>query len=220
MNKKIPVNCKVKIKNISSYLSLLLLLAIVSYQFIYLPWNLTWGASDEEVNQYMIGDDILKEPEFNATRAVTINTSPENIWPWIVQIGYKKGGFYSYDFLDNYFIPSANRIILEYQDLKVGEYIHLSKNSTIIVAAMEHNKYLLLGSKARRITWVWELNKINKQQSRLVARLRAKTNNVLNRLFWETFEIFMMRKHLLGIKFRAENFNENYIKMKSNKKEY
>ena len=182
------MDCTLKIKNISIYLSLLLLLTIVSYQFIYRPWNLTWGATDEEVNQYMIGDDILKEPEFNVTRAVTINTSPENIWPWIVQIGYRKAGFYSYDFLDNDFIPSADRIIPEYQDLKVGEYIHLSKNGTIIVAAMEQNKYLLLGSKVRRITWVWELIKINKQQSRLVSRLRAKTKNVFKRLFWEAFE--------------------------------
>ena len=208
------MDCTLKIKNISIYLSLLLLLTIVSYQFIYRPWNLTWGATDEEVNQYMIGDDILKEPEFNVTRAVTINTSPENIWPWIVQIGYRKAGFYSYDFLDNDFIPSADRIIPEYQDLKVGEYIHLSKNGTIIVAAMEQNKYLLLGSKVRRITWVWELIKINKQQSRLVSRLRAKTKNVFKRLFWEAFEIFMMRKHLLEIKYRAENINEKYIKMK------
>ena len=79
---------------------------------------------------------------------------------------------------------------------------------------MEQNKYLLLGSKVRRITWVWELIKINKQQSRLVSRLRAKTKNVFKRLFWEAFEIFMMRKHLLEIKYRAENINEKYIKMK------
>ncbi len=194
-----------KTKNISIYLSLLLLSIVVSFQFIYRPWSLTWGATDEEVSRKMIGDEILKDPDFNATRAVLINSSPENIWPWVVQIGYKKAGFYSYDFLDNDGIPSADRIIREYQDLKVGDFIQLTKKSDIMITVLKHNKHLLLGSKDRKMTWVWELSKINKQQTRLITRFRVNINNIFVKLFWDTFEIIMMRKHLLGIKQRAES---------------
>ncbi|UCC43607.1 MAG: hypothetical protein JSU65_10765, partial [Candidatus Zixiibacteriota bacterium] len=71
----------------------------------------------------MAGDELHENPNFNATRAVTINAPPEEIWPWIVQIGYGRAGFYNFDQLDNGGVPSAWRIIPEHQNLKVGDFI-------------------------------------------------------------------------------------------------
>ena len=80
------------------------------------PWQLRWGATDEEVARAMPGDDVVKHPTFNATRAVTIQARPEQIWPWLVQIGVTpRAGWYSYDWLDNLGIPSAERIVPEWQ---------------------------------------------------------------------------------------------------------
>src|ERR1700693_2913735 len=83
------------------------------------PWQLRWGATDEEVACAMPGDDVVQSPTFNATRAVTIQARPEEIWPWLVQIGCKRAGWYSYDWIDNLGIPSANRIVPELQHLEV-----------------------------------------------------------------------------------------------------
>ena len=84
---------------------------IYSYLKVVRPWQLRWGATDEEVSRSMPGDDIMLHPNFNATRAITINARPEQIWPWIVQMGFGRAGWYSYDWLDNLGRPSAERIV-------------------------------------------------------------------------------------------------------------
>ena len=193
-----------KLTQVKIYSALFILIIAVLFQTIYRPWQMYWGAVDEEISRVMVGDNIIKNSDFNSTRAVTINASPERIWPWLIQIGYKKAGFYSYDFLDNNGIPSAERIIPEYQDLKAGDQIPLTKNSTIKVDSLERNKYLLLVTKTRNMTWSWGLYKISEQQTRLVSRLRVRMDNNFKKIFWDVFEIIMMRKHLQGIKKRAE----------------
>ena len=74
----------------------------------------------------MPGDEIVKWPTFNATHAVTIQALPEQIWPWLVQIGHKRAGWYSYDWVDNLGRPSVERIIPDLQVLKVGHLIPIS----------------------------------------------------------------------------------------------
>jgi len=72
-----------------SIASLILIgVAVLVVWFLYRPWALTWGSTDEEIARAMPGDEVLENPTFNATRAVTIEATPEEIWPWIVQIGY------------------------------------------------------------------------------------------------------------------------------------
>ncbi|HEY6410844.1 MAG TPA: hypothetical protein VIY29_25605, partial [Ktedonobacteraceae bacterium] len=78
-------------------------------------WQLRWGATDEEVARATPGDDVVKQPTLNATRAVTIQARPEEIWPWLVQIGITRAGWYSYDWLDNLGKPSAQRILPQFQ---------------------------------------------------------------------------------------------------------
>ena len=57
------------------------------------PWQLRWGATDDEIRRAMPGDEIVTRPTFNATRAVTVDAPPSMIWPWILQIGFGKAGW-------------------------------------------------------------------------------------------------------------------------------
>ena len=85
--------------------------ALCFFYDAYRPFSLNWGATEAEIQKSMPGDELLQNPSFNATRAVTIRAQSEEVWSWIIQMGYKKAGFYSYDLLDNARIPSSRRII-------------------------------------------------------------------------------------------------------------
>ena len=193
------------LKKIVGYAFALFISIVILFQWIYLPWNLTWGATEEEVNRHLPGDDIVESSSFITTRAVSINTSPENIWPWIIQIGYKRAGFYSYDILDNDGIPSADHIIPKYQDLMVGDQIPISENSSINVLVLEPPNNLLLASHSESFTWLWSLNKIDQQHTRLITRIHHRIDSNIINFLWESFEFVMMRKCMLGIKHRAES---------------
>lgn len=182
---------------------------IAIFQFVYRPWQRTWGATEEEVSLEMPGDETVANPTFNATRAVEINAKPEEVWPWIVQIGYRKAGFYSHDWLDNDRIPSAEEIIPEFQNLRVGDTIPLSRTASARVEILEPNEFLLLvvdGDSAGHETWTWAwgLYAAGPTTTRLVTRLRVEMDSGLSNLYLDAFEIVMMSKCLLGIKRRVE----------------
>ena len=187
-------------------LTVTLLLAFVAlFYWVYRPWQLTWGATSDEISGGMPGDQIVEKPSFNATRGVTVNAPPEHIWPWIVQIGYKKAGFYSWDVLDNDNVVSADRIIAEYQQLKLGDAVPLSRDSSATVAVLERPKQLLLVFPPdTAATWAWGLYPIDSRRTRLVTRLRVRPGSMRAQFMLDAFEIVMMRRHLLGIKRRAE----------------
>jgi hypothetical protein len=178
---------------------------VLSYVIAYRPWALTWGATDAEVGQAMPGDAIVPHPFFNATRAVTIRARPEDVWPWLVQMGYRRAGFYSYDRLDNDGIPSAERILPEYQQLRRGDLIPLSRSASVRVHSIEPCQSMVWVFESDPIaTWVWGLQRLGPRETRLVSRLRVDEMGLVSRFIADTFEIVMMRKCLLGIKHRAE----------------
>jgi hypothetical protein len=187
------------------------LIAFVAlFYIVYRPWQLSWGAAADEVTRPMPGDGLVENPTFNATRAVTVNASAERIWPWIVQMGYKRAGFYSWDILDNDGISSAERIIPEYQNLKTGDLVPLSRRTDAKVVDMEPNRRLLLVFESDgTVTWAWGLYQIDAERTRLVSRLRWRTTSVVSQFTLDAFEIIMMRKCLLGIKRRAEALTES-----------
>jgi proline iminopeptidase len=82
-----------------------------------------WGATEREVRQAMAGDEYVPEPRSAMTLAVTVNAPREVVWPWLAQLGCGRGGWYSYDLLDNGGRPSADRVVAEWQDIKVGDRI-------------------------------------------------------------------------------------------------
>src|ERR1700726_1185039 len=97
----------------------------VAFFGLYRPWHLKWGATAEDLARSMSGDDIVRRPIFNATRVVTIDARPEDIWPWIVQIGFGRAGWYSIDLFDNLGRHSSERIMPELQHMEVGDLVPL-----------------------------------------------------------------------------------------------
>jgi hypothetical protein len=184
--------------------------ALAAYLRLIRPWQLRWGATDAEVGRSMPGDDDVPRPTFNATRAVTVAATPEQIWPWLVQIGVGRAGWYSYDWLDNLGRHSAERIIPEFQNLTVGDVIPMSPDGKHgnVVKAFEPNRWMLWGDQAGQASWYWGLYPVDERQTRLLTRVRmcyrwTSLLALFNPLV-EFTDIAMMRKCLLGIKRRAE----------------
>jgi hypothetical protein len=187
-------------------------LVAVAFFGWYRPWQLRWGATPEELVRLMPGDEIVHRPIFNATRAVTINARPEDIWPWIVQIGFWRAGWYTYDLLDNPGRRSADRIVPELQHMEVGDLVPMGpgKNSGIWVKEFVPNRSMVWWNKKdERTTWVWSLDPLPDGKTRLVARVRAPLSwaqplSIVWLVMFELADFPMMRKCLLGIKRRVE----------------
>jgi hypothetical protein len=107
---------------------------------------LRWGATRAEARQPLPGDHLVPAPRTAFTRAITLRAPPEHVWPWLVQIGSHRAGWYSYDRLDNAGVPSAARILPELQDLKPGDTIWASPDGTLAfhVANLEPPRALVL----------------------------------------------------------------------------
>ena len=194
-----------RIRRIALIAALILIVFVAFFYSVYRPWQLSWGATADEVVRPMVGDGLVKNPTFNATRAVTVNAAAERIWPWIVQMGYKRAGFYSWDILDNDGIPSAEEILPEYQNLKIGDSLPLGEYTDAeVVDLVPNSRLLLVFQSGGTVTWAWGLYKIDAERTRLVTRLRWRNTNVVSQFALDAFEIVMMRKCLLGIKRRAE----------------
>lgn len=197
------------------YLPVLAILIVffVLYFGFYRPWQVRWGATDEEVGRRMPGDEIVVGPTLNATRAVTINAPPHCIWPWLVQMGCKRGGWYSYDWIDNLGRPSADRIMPEYQHLETGQIVPMSPNGKMgmYVKSFAAPDWLVWGDKGGDSTWCWGLYPLNAAQTRLVSRIRLRyrwlSPTILFSLLLDAGDIIMMRKCMLGIKQRAEELS-------------
>lgn len=131
-------------------LGIMLLVVILSYLGIR-SWYLHWGATETEISQAMPGD----LDQIGWTRAITIDATPEQVWPWLVQWGQGRGGWYSYDWLENLFgldIHTAKQILPEYQNLAVGDPICLGRSfCTSHVTVLERNRWLSWQAKDEKV---------------------------------------------------------------------
>ena len=188
----------------------LLFVLLLGYLAFLRPWQLRWGATEDDLIRAMPGDDIVGQPSFNATRAVTIHAPAENIYPWIVQMGVKRAGWYSYDLLDNLGRKSAERILAEHQNIQVGDLIPLSPDGKqgMRVKDFRKNEWMLWWDKKGDSSWSWEIYPEGETHSRLVTRVRVKyrwfSPAIAFNLLIEFFDLLMMRKCMLGIRRRAE----------------
>ena len=154
--------------------------AVASPLFAFAPfyrrWHLRWRATDAEVAGAMPGDELVVEPSFNATRAIMIDAPPEAVWPWLVQIGYGRAGFYSYDLFDNAARPSAERILPEHQQPKVGDWVPMAskvnETTAFKIKALEPNRWMLWAKP--HSTWAWKLLPLDGGRTRLIARLKER----------------------------------------------
>ena len=183
------------------------IVGLVFYVPLVRPWMGRWGATELEARRAMPGDDII--PDANAaTRAITIDASCADVWPWLVQIGYGRAGWYSYDWIDNDGRPSAERIVPEFQNLAVGDQITMIPGMGPRVREIAPERYILSGDEMLG-TWCLMLEPVAEGRTRLISRWRAKWKVTPASLFWiaitEPGSFIMEQKMLRGIKRRAEH---------------
>jgi hypothetical protein len=184
------------------------------YWFPLRRWMNRWGATSSDLARVMAGDELLPDPTYSGTTAIIVNAPPGDVWPWLVQIGYQRGGLYSYDWLDRLFgyldRPSARRIHPEFQHLAVGDRIPVGRGPSWPVAVLEPNHALVLDMRnIGGMDWVWQfgLYQIDVTRTRLVSRSRVRTQTILARLLTHAIEpagFLMTRRMLRGLKQRAE----------------
>lgn len=195
-------------------------IAVGTYALVIRPWHLRWGATDEEVSKPLPGDEIVPSPKLQATHAVTVNAPASEVWPWVVQIGQGRGGFYSYDWIENLMglnIHSADRIIPEFQHLEIGDTVPLAPDGFgPPVVAIEPENHLVLGGTLEvqpgaffSTSWGFFLEDLANEKTRLIERFRldwspSLRDTLFYRLVIEPGAFIMERKMLLGIKERAE----------------
>ena len=191
------------------------------YWFPVLSWFSRGGTNADELAGVMPGDALNVDPTQTATQAVTVNAAPGDIWPWLVQMGYRRGGLYSYDWLDRVFgcldRPSASRFIPELQTLAVGDTILLGPREELAVASMEVDRSLVLSYKAHGMEWVWQfgLYPVDSRRTRLVTRGTEHVPNTpvawLGMRIMEPAAFIMTRRMLLGLKSRAEALRRSRV---------
>ncbi|GAA3340523.1 hypothetical protein GCM10020358_28460 [Amorphoplanes nipponensis] len=190
------------------------LLAALAYGPWARRWYLTCGATPEEVERRMPGDDLLPGTELVSTRAVTIDAPPEAVWPWLVQMGSGRAGAYTYDWIENLLgldMHSADRILPEFQRLAVGDVLPLGPDGPgMRVEVCDHPRTLAFRSQDGDWVWIFGLYP-QWGGTRLVSRNRiavpraALGRRVANRVLLEPGSLIMERHMLTGIRNRAES---------------
>lgn len=200
--------------------------ALAAYVWGIRPWHLRWGATDEEVQAHLIGDGLAPSPKLRATHAITVNAPAADVWPWLLQMGQTRGGFYSYTWLENIVgchMRNADEVVPEWQELKVGDKVWLHpKAPPVEVAAIEPGRAIVLKG------WgAFVLQPIDEKTSRLIIRSQGDynpdlKNPILNFFLWrvvfEPAHFIMERKMLLGIKARAEKLARAHVEGKLDRK--
>jgi hypothetical protein len=192
--------------------------AVAGYILLVRRWQLRWGATDEECDATLAGDDLIANPDLVATRAITMPAAADQVWPWIVQLGQGRGGFYSYDALENLVgcnIHSADRVVPQWQDLKVGDQVKLHPEVGLEVAVVEPGHTLVMRGGVPMgavpppydFTWSFVVREQPEGTTRLLVRERYAYTQRWASLLMEPVAVvaFVMSQRMLrGIRDRAE----------------
>jgi hypothetical protein len=176
----------------------------IAYLLAIRPWLRRWGATDDEMERRLPGDELVPDPAIDSTWSVTINAPAEDVWPWLAQIGQDRGGFYSYEWLENLAgceLRNADRIHPEWQQRAVGEIVPLHPTLGLPVAYFEPGRTLVLDGWGPFV-----VEPIDDKRTRLISRSRVPKGwgAVSYSLLLEIPHFVMQRKMLLGIKERVE----------------
>ena len=193
------------------------------------PLRKRWGLTKSEVAQTYPGDHWIEKPLDQFNHAIEIRAEPDNIWPWIAQIGQGRGGFYSYEALENLFgyqIYNSDTILPQFQDVKVGDLIPFSPTDAFPVIEVEPPHKLIIGvfvdldtkqpieptskliGNCMHVTWLFHIEPMTSTTSRLVSRCRVQMQPTWKKRLWlvlyEPVMFTMDRKMLIEIKRRVE----------------
>jgi hypothetical protein len=170
---------------------------------------LNWGATDDEADAQLPGDELLPDADGVATRATTIDAPASAVWPWLAQMGPSpRGGAYTYDWIENLLglnMHSVEHVLSEFQHPQVGETIGYGKNRmSYAVVEPEH----VLSTRSADGNWVWTfVLSEHDGRTRLISRNRFRLPRLRDRIGMVPMEpasLVMERKMLAGIKQRAE----------------
>jgi hypothetical protein len=193
--------------------------AVAGYILLVRRWQLRWGATDEECDAILAGDDLIANPDLVATRAITVPAAAEQVWPWIAQLGQGRGGFYSYDALENLVgchIHSADQIVPQWQTITIGDQVKLHPEVGLDVAVVEPGRALVLRGGVPMgtapppydFTWAFVLREQPDGTTRLLVRERYAYTQRWAPLLVEPVAVvaFVMTQRMLrGIRDRAEH---------------
>ncbi|MEU4813717.1 SRPBCC family protein [Nocardia fluminea] len=185
----------------------------LGYAVVLRPRFATWGATRDEAERTMPGDELLPNPEIRTTRAITVAADPAAIWPWLVQIGPGRGGAYTYDWIENLLgldMHSADEILPEFQHPALGDAIALGTTGPRMrIEVLEADRSLVFGAEDGN--WVWSFNLYPEPAgTRLISRNlisltgASPSSRLFTRLVAEPGSLIMERKMLSGIRTRAE----------------
>jgi hypothetical protein len=207
---------------------------VATYVAAIRPRIIRWDATDDEVRRSLPGDELTPDARLVSTHAITINASAGEIWPWIVQIGNGRAGWYSYRTIERLVHDgklrdegASRRILPEFQHLQIGDFIPVG-NGAFQVADMKPEHYLILQPAFEMMSrerfdpneptsgtpdrsnagFNFILEPIDAQTTRLIARVRLTSKSLLETLlmcgFMEPGHFIMQTKMLRGIKQRVE----------------
>jgi len=191
------------------------LIVLISIAIIALtPWMDRWGATDAEITATYTGDELVPNPASFVNRAITIKATPEQIYPWIVQIGADKGGWYSHTWLETYLLQcpiiNADRIHAEWQNPQVGDLVKMCPGEfappPYEVAMFVPNQTFVMGHQENG-KWVDLYQFIILPQPDGSSRLILRTRTMMVGGFWSIIHpgVFLMETgQLQGLKTRAE----------------
>ena len=198
--------------------------AVGAYVLLLRRRQLRWGSSDDEVEASLPGDELIPHPDLVATRAIGIRSTPEQVWPWVAQMGQGRGGLYSYDWLENLVgcqMHSTDRVGDEWQDVTVGDQFRLHPEVALDVVEVTPPRALVVRggvsaggrptgddpSAPYDFTWAFVLVPHDATGTRLVVRERYADRSRSARPLVETVSVasFVMTERMLrGIRDRAE----------------
>ena len=185
------------------------------------PWMSGWGATREEREKVLPGDALVPHANMQTTKGLTIQAGPEEIYPWLLQLGVDRGGMYSYDWLENLFglkVHTADRIIPEYQSVQAGDFWRFTPQDYLLnpgpglwVRELQPNRAVLLcfgmedkPDDACMDTWQFVVEPQTDGSTRLLLRSRMAFDHPLPIKLTYYMQFIMERKMLLTLRDRAE----------------
>jgi hypothetical protein len=189
------------------------------------PWYLQWGASDVEARMTLPGDEIIPNPAGQTTRAVTVDANAESVWPWVAQIGQDRGGFYSFDLLENLVgcrMPTVDILRPDKQGWQLGDKLWMyppERAGGVGFATLRRyipGHALAFGTHAvgtsitapENGSWAYIVQPLDRYTTRLLFRGRGAPRSVagiaFDRTIFEPVHFVMERRTMIGIKQLAE----------------